>query len=254
MSTWTTPFWFPIHHHTAHLCQLGEALCNLIGDLSEQDFEDKLGVIPNDGLTVRQRNLDLHIDLRTIVQAQPAVRNHTIRDHFETHLLAARRDLIATSHFPVQDQLKFLLLGLDLQGLESPKKGPNLQEVENQTSADHQLNHLLKHVLYDWDIRAHLGVTHDSRHPPLRLTFNTLQTVELRLQQEARHAWLQELCHTLRQGVSTMRCTEGVVHDKVHQAGHALRQLRVILHLALVEANVLQDHHVALHHGARQWL
>mmetsp|Transcript_10282 Transcript_10282/g.27588 ORF Transcript_10282/g.27588 Transcript_10282/m.27588 type:complete len:213 (+) Transcript_10282:962-1600(+) len=118
MSTWTTPFWFPIHHHTAHLCQLGEALCNLIGDLSElRTLEDKLGVIPNDGLTVRQRNLDLHIDLRTIVQAQPAVRNHTIRDHFETHLLAARRDLIATSHFPVQDQLKFLLLGLDLQGL-----------------------------------------------------------------------------------------------------------------------------------------
>ena len=106
----------------------------------------------------------------------------------------------------------------------------------------------------DVDLVGDLRAAEDRDERALRVADGVAEELQLLLDEEADHARLalHRLRHAERAGVLAVGGAEGVVHVDVAELGELLGEVRVVLLLFLVEAEVFQQQHVAVLQLVRQ--
>mmetsp|Transcript_13945 Transcript_13945/g.43201 ORF Transcript_13945/g.43201 Transcript_13945/m.43201 type:complete len:217 (+) Transcript_13945:274-924(+) len=111
---------------------------------------------------------------------------------------------------------------------------------------------LVEHRLDDGDLRRHLGAAQNGRQRPLRRVDRALDVHELFFHEEAARRGAGNVLHDALGGrVRAVRRAKRVV-DVRRRAGRRRergREVVVVLRLALVEPDVLQQHDAARRHG-----
>ncbi|HLO68187.1 MAG TPA: hypothetical protein VK188_14275 [Holophaga sp.] len=99
----------------------------------------------------------------------------------------------------------------------------------------------------DVDLVRDLASAHDGQQGLLGVVHDAAEGLELLLHEEAGHGAARghEGHHAAHGGVGAVGGAEGVVHVGVREAGQGLGELLLVLRLALVEAQVLQQQHLA---------
>ena len=105
---------------------------------------------------------------------------------------------------------------------------------------------LLGQRLQDGQLGADLGAGDDGHQRALRAAASALVMASISAASSGpAQATLRVLRDAVGGGFGAVRGAEGVVHEDVAQRGQLARQRLVVLLLALVEAAVLQQHHLA---------
>ena len=120
------------------------------------------------------------------------------------------------------------------------------ERVRHPAAEDEEVD-LRQEVLDDLDLVADLRSAEDRRERPLRVLEEPAQDADLALHQEAR-VGRQEPGDPDRRGVGPMGRPERVVHEDVGVRRERLGELRVVLLLLRVEAEVLEEDRLARPH------
>mmetsp|Transcript_39571 Transcript_39571/g.114197 ORF Transcript_39571/g.114197 Transcript_39571/m.114197 type:complete len:317 (-) Transcript_39571:728-1678(-) len=161
------------------------------------------------------------------------------------------------------DGLSFLidvlgpLNGVVLHRCASRWKFPGLQERRDHGPTEDNLVHLAEQRR---DLGQLLGRTvapqNQSRRPLVCVVRAankcTMEAVELPLHEETNRTGLEKLRHCVGGAVSAVCGAKVIVDVEVCKTSHTLCELRIVLQLALLQQDVLQQDHVAFVHGAHE--
>ena len=119
-----------------------------------------------------------------------------------------------------------------------------LGEGVGHAAADDDGVGLLQQVVDDADLIADLGAAQDGHEGALGIVQRAAHDLQLTGHQQTADGG-QVGCHTGGGGVSAVDGAEGVGHKQLRHVGQLLRQLGVVLGLALFKTGVLQQHDLA---------
>ncbi len=122
------------------------------------------------------------------------------------------------------------------------------QESVGDTAADHQLIDLLRQAFQHGQLGRNLGAADDGDQRPGRLGQRLGQRVEFLGQQDAGASHRRVFGDAVGGGFGAMRGAEGVHDEDIAQGGIFLRGLLDVFLLALVGADVFEQHHFAVGH------
>jgi hypothetical protein len=171
---------------------------------------------------------------------------------------AARRAVDAVSHDGVHGQrqlhspapggLERAARGFDAIGLDQrapDRVAQRAQEGEGHAAADEQAVHLADQVLDERDLVRDLGAAEHGHQRPLRRFEDAAERGQLAQHQQARRRWLQVARDGGDGGVGAVRRREGVVDVAVGQLGELPGEAVVVLLFLGMEAQVLEQEHLA---------
>ena len=122
------------------------------------------------------------------------------------------------------------------------------QERVGHAAADDQRVDFRQQIAEEIELGRNLGAADDRRHRPLRRMQGLLQRLELGLHGAA-GIGRKLVAQSFRRSVGPVRDREGVVDVNVAEPGERGDEIRIVLHLAGVEAGILQAQNVARLHG-----
>ena len=129
------------------------------------------------------------------------------------------------------------------QALADGQTGRKHEGVGN-AAADDELIDLFGQALEDGEFGGHLGARHDGHQRALGRQQRLGDGVHFSRQQRTGAGDGGKLGDAIGAGFGAVRGAKGVVHKDVAQGGHLARQRFVVLLFALVDAAVLQQHHL----------
>jgi hypothetical protein len=120
------------------------------------------------------------------------------------------------------------------------------EEGVGDTAADHELIDLLGQGLQHGQLGRDLGSADDGDHRARRSGECLLERIELLGEQQSRAGDRRLLADAVRGCLGAMGGAEGVHDEDVAERGVLLGKVRVVFAFALVEADVLQQHQLAV--------
>ena len=122
------------------------------------------------------------------------------------------------------------------------------QERIGDAAPHDKLIHLLRKVIQNGELRRHLAAAHDGHQGMLSFLHGLREGVDFSGHQGAGAGHFRQARHAFRRSLRAVRGAEGVVHKDVAERGILLRELGIVLLLALVAAAVLEHHDFARGH------
>ena len=234
---------------SAFLSSLGHSLSHSQGALGESiKLEHAHGAVPDDSLGALQ-SLDILLgSLHAGVKSLPVIGNLV---HIHSLGVGISSELVSNDEIHGEDNLYALLLSF-LQQITSEiilvrlaeglADGQALGCIEGMShaAADDDFVDLLDHVADDADLIGNLGTADDSHERMLGSLKGLADVVDLFFHEETGNHF-----HILSNaGVGSMAAmgnTESVIHSHISQGCQLLGELRIVLLLSLVIAEVLQQ-------------
>ena len=238
---------------------LSQALGNSLGALGEGiELEHTHGAVPEHGLGALDDGADFLDGLVTDVDAHAALGNLAVLcPGSSAEGLGTLLELEGVASVGGQDELHALagsigqnlvgqveLVGLNL-GVTHILALSGKEGVSHSTTDDEGLT-LLHELGEHLNLVGNLGTTHDNNERLLGGLELALKVLKLVLDEEAHSGLLGEVGHTLGGGVGAVSRAESVVHVQSCVTQQSLGELGVVLLLLLVEANVVQQHHITV--------
>ena len=148
------------------------------------------------------------------------------------------------------DELEHAVLHKRVADLEAH----GLQVGERHPAADDDLVHLFPQILDDADLAGDLGAAQDRHEGPHGVGHGAFQVLDFLAHEKAGPGRGEIFGDARDGGVVAVGGPEGVVDVDVGQRGQRLRELVVVLLLAEMEPEVLQQEHVTRLHPVHQHL